>query len=207
MYRNENNVYINRIQLNIHELIQNIELIEDKENIRLFNCSDNQIDGKLYDIPFPNLKKLYIQNNHISSIEKELPQTVEYLCIDNNQFTQLPFLSQHIKYVSSIGNPILKLPVFPYSLKKLKINMDIDMKQQSYECKKSIIVLLNKRKFHHNFSCIQLSDLQQFKSSEGDYVHFAESIMYNKDNLCIQNILNTKIHVLRFLFIYICSFL
>jgi Leucine-rich repeat (LRR) protein len=208
MYRNENNLYINRVNLNLHDFIRNINLIPDKDNICLLNCSDNYITGNLYCIPFPNLKKLYLQNNCISSIENMLPDKLEYLCIDNNNIIELPELPRNLKFLSFSGNNILKLPVLPNSLKRLKLNIEtIDITQQSYECKKSIIFLLNKRKFKHNFNSLQITHLNQFKLRERDNNHFAEAIMYDKINLCNHNNNNKTFHILRTLFIFISCFL
>jgi len=214
MYRNENNIYINKINLDITEYIKHIHLVDDKYNIRSLNCSNNRIHGPLTDIPFPNLKKLELQNNKISSIEYALPDKLEYLCIDNNEFVELPPLPNNLKTLYCHGNPIFQLPVFPASLKRLRIHIDsIDIHSQSYECKKSIVILLNKTKFQHNFTSSQLLALLEFKRKEREYSFFLQALMYDAQmkiisfHTSVENQYNPILHILRLLFVSISLFL
>lgn len=59
----------------------------------------------------------------------------------NNEFLELPKLPNKLKILTFSSNRIKKLPTFPLSLKKIHINNEkpgilIDIKKQSYECKK-----------------------------------------------------------------------
>ena len=206
MYRTGDNIYITNVGLDMDEYIRKINSIEDKDNIKVFNCASNFIYGKILKIPFPNLKKFNIKYNKIVSIEDALPKKLEYLFIDDNEFLELPKLPNKLKILTFSSNRIKKLPTFPLSLKKIHINNEkpgilIDIKKQSYECKKSLIILLKKKNFRHNFTSEQMIDLHNFQIRERDIKHFEEAIMRfnNKQDFGIKNenskIFNT-LHIL-----------
>ena len=206
MYRTGDNIYITNVGLDMDEYVRKINSIEDKDNIKVFNCASNFMSGKILKIPFPNLKRFNIKNNKIISIEDVLPKKLEYLFIDDNDFSELPKLPKKLKILTFNSNNIKQLPTFPLSLKKIQVNNEkpgilIDMKQQSYECKKSLIILLKKKNFRHNFTSEQIIDLSLFQIRERDLKHFEEAIMHfnDKQDFGIKNnnskIFNT-LHVL-----------
>lgn len=57
MYRTGDNIYITNVGLDMDEYIRKINSIEDKDNIKVFNCASNFIYGKILKIPFPNLEQ------------------------------------------------------------------------------------------------------------------------------------------------------
>jgi Leucine-rich repeat (LRR) protein len=115
MYRTGDNIYITNVGLDMDEYVRKINSIEDKDNIKVFNCASNFISGKILKIPFPNLKKFNIKNNKIISIEDVLPKKLEYLFIDDNDFSELPKLPKKLKiltfnsilFLSSLGLTLL----------------------------------------------------------------------------------------------------
>jgi Leucine-rich repeat (LRR) protein len=186
MYRYNNNLYCNAVDLDNEEYLRQISLITDKENIKVLNVSNNHLTGFLPIIQFPNLKELYIQNNKITGFTGELPKTLKKLCIYNNHFTETPILPEKIKVFIFYGNPIKKispLPV-PVFLNIFDVNKRfylsepqfVNMQEQSYETKKSIILFLNKNKTKHSLSPKQLEDLQEFKNKERARYYFDHAL-------------------------------
>jgi len=214
MYRTGDNIYITNVGLDMDEYIRKINSIEDKDNIKVFNCASNFIYGKILKIPFPNLKKFNIKYNKIVSIEDALPKKLEYLFIDDNEFLELPKLPNKLKILTFSSNRIKKLPTFPLSLKKIHINNEkpgilIDIKKQSYECKKSLIILLKKKNFRHNFTSEQMIELHNFQIRERDIKHFEEAIMRfnNKQDFGIKNDNSKIFNTLHILFTCFTEFL
>lgn len=75
--------------------------------------------------------------------------------------------------------------------------------------KKSLIILLKKKNFKHNFTSEQIIDLHNFQISERDIKHFEEAIMHfnNKQDFGIKNDNSKIFNTLHILFTCFTEFL
>jgi len=99
----------------IDDLDSNVELIE-LHNLELRELPDLS--------RFQNLKKLFIQYNHLTSLPK-LPDTLEVLFCNGNQLTSLENLPEGLLDLYCAQNLLTELPPLPPNLKSLSCRKNL----------------------------------------------------------------------------------
>jgi hypothetical protein len=107
------------------------------------------------------------------------------------------------------------LPILPASLEYLSINANllypeddnpnINFKNLPFKVKKSIVILLSKKDFRHDFTQKELQVLQEFKEHQRDIANFKHAIALSKnyDELRVENRNNKNLQKLYSLFVVI----
>jgi hypothetical protein len=196
------------------EIVNNMQDDIKRDTLEIY-LGNNSLNGKLSFSSFPNLKKLTCSNNDISELEEPLPRNLTAIYMYNNSFTQLPKLPNNLQYLHVSGCPLKNLPILPASLEYLSVNANllypeddnpsIDFKNLPFKVKKSIVILLNKKDFRHDFTETELQVLQEFKQQQRDVANFKHAVALSKnyDELRVENRNNKNLQKMYSLFVVV----
>jgi hypothetical protein len=196
------------------EIVNNMRGDIKRDVIEMY-IGNNLLKGKLSLASFPNLKSLICANNDINELEQPLPMNLTRIYVYNNSFTELPQLPNNLQHLQASGCPLKNLPILPASLEYLSINANleyigddnpnVDFKNLPFDVKKSIVILLNKKDFHHDFTQSELQILRDFKQHQRDVANFKHAIALSKnyDELRVENRNNKNLQKMYSLFVVI----
>jgi Leucine-rich repeat (LRR) protein len=196
------------------EIVNNMSY-NTKIDTRELYLNNNLLNGKISFSEFPNLTLLHCANNQIEELEEPLPKNLKNLFLYNNNFVKIPDLPQGLTYLNVQGCKLTTLPNLPNTLISLSlnyyINFDgedshyIDLKKLPFNVKKSIVVLLNKKDFRHDFTDNDLKIFDEFKQQQRDIFNFkhATALSKNYDELRVENRNNKKLEKLYKLFVVV----
>ena len=182
------------LDLSMDDVRTQFEILgEHLDNVKEMHINNNLLAGKLVDFP-KNLQKLNCANNRLSELS-ELPTTLRELFVYGNRINTLPQLPKNIEMVV-LGNTkrdeedicIMKIPPLPSSLRMLIIHVHWNdayynfMEKQSDETKKSILLLLKKTEFIHDFKAEELYHLKTFAEKHRKMYYFNYGFLSSLDD-------------------------
>jgi|1048.fasta_scaffold09058_2 hypothetical protein len=182
---------------------------EDIAHITKIYISNNMLTGKLPPLP-KHLEKLSCANNRLTELS-DLPNTIREIYIYNNRITQFPPLPQNLEYFV-LGNTKkddedicrMTLPPLPASLKMFHVHVHSTdvyynmMENQSDETKKSIVRLLRKPGFRHDFTAEEMDTLITFQKKHRKAYCFQNGFLSTLDEhrLCPENRRNIYLYTM-----------
>ena len=195
------------------DIVNNMRDDIKKDVVELY-LNNNLLKGKIDLSKFPNLVSLNCANNELEELEEPLPNNLKYLFVYNNNFSKIPILPYGLKYLNIQRCNLTTLPEFPNTLTSLLLNNEniyeekyyyIDFKKLPFHVKKSIVILLNKNDFRHDFTIDELKIFNEFKQQQRDILNFKHAIALSKnyEDLHPDNKNNNKIKKLYKLFVII----
>ena len=199
---------------NMFEEIVNNMSYDIKIDTHELYLNNNLLSGKISFSEFPNLTILHCANNQIEELEEPLPKNLKNLFLYNNNFVKIPDLPQGLRYLNVQGCNLTTLPNLPNMLVDLSLNYlsfdgeeshYINFKKLPFNVKKSIVVLLNKKDFRHDFTENDLKIFDDFKQQQRDVANFKHAIALSKnyDDLKVENRNNKILQKMYNLFIII----
>lgn len=113
--------------------------IGDLKELEQLTIEDSQIEGiHPYIFQLPGLKRCYLRNNRLQSLSPALPDTLETLVLENNEFTSLPASLAKLKSLKILNikrNPLQKLPSGLENIEHLDLELDKKMSLLDYSYK------------------------------------------------------------------------
>lgn len=113
--------------------------IGDLKELEHLSLSESQIEGiHPYIFQLPKLKFCYLGNNRLQSLAPALPDTLEFLLLENNQLTSLPASLAKLKHLKSLNisrNPLQKLPPGLENIEHLELELEKKLSMMDYSYK------------------------------------------------------------------------